>query len=95
MTPRTVAHQAPLSVGFSTQQYWSVGELKEAVSGNFHTNRHLVFPADFGKDSSPSHRAIGENSIHKKRTWCQLHKKNLGHPVIFTKAPEARGKLPG
>ena len=23
MTPRTVAHQAPLSVGFSTQQYWS------------------------------------------------------------------------
>ena len=23
VTPRTVAHQAPLSVGFSTQQYWS------------------------------------------------------------------------
>ena len=23
MTPRTVAHQAPLSVGFSTQQYWN------------------------------------------------------------------------
>ena len=22
-TPRTVAHQAPLSMGFSTQEYWS------------------------------------------------------------------------
>ena len=23
VTPRTVAHQAPLSMGFSTQEYWS------------------------------------------------------------------------
>ena len=33
-TPRTVAHQAPLSVGFSRQEYWSGGGAGVAISSS-------------------------------------------------------------
>ena len=61
-----IRENAGYKIQWETHIYTTqVGELKEAVSGNFRTNRHLVFPADFGKDSSLSHRAIEENSMHK------------------------------
>ena len=33
VTPRTVAHQTPLSMGFSWQEYWSGFSFLEAVKG--------------------------------------------------------------
>ena len=48
-TPRTIAHQAPLSMGFSRQEYWS--ELLFSSPGDllnpWTEPRSPVFPADF------------------------------------------------
>ena len=47
-TPWTVAHQAPLSTGFSTQEYWSPGDLPNPGS-----NPHLLYLLCLQEDSLP------------------------------------------
>ena len=53
VTPRTVAHQAPLSMGFSRQEYWSglpcppLGDLPDP-------GMEPVFPALAGRFSTTS-----------------------------------------
>ena len=43
------AHQAPLSMGFSRQEYWSgvplkvIGELKWTGMGEFHSDDHYIY----------------------------------------------------
>ena len=53
-TPRTAAYQAPLSVGFSRQEYWS-GVPFEAETNR---DRHPV-PGDASMPQSPEVRAQG------------------------------------
>jgi len=55
VTPWTAAHQAPLSMGFSRQEYWSgvplkvISELKWTRVGEFNSDDHYIFY--WGQDS--------------------------------------------
>ena len=55
VTPWTAAHQDPLSVGFSRQEYWSgvplkvISELKWTGVGEFNSDDHYIYY--WGQDS--------------------------------------------
>ena len=80
MTPRTVAHQAPLSMGFSRQEYWSglpcppPGDLPDpgikpespALAGKFFTKR----ATREALDHLLSHKKEKKNSL--AATWMDL-----------------------
>ena len=42
MTPGTVAHQAPLSMGFPRQEYWSGLAFQNSLGKSFHILHHRL-----------------------------------------------------
>lgn len=71
-----------------------VGELKEAVSGNFCTGT-LYFQLIVERTQVLHTGQLEKTPYIKSVLGVNLINKNLGHPMIFTKAPEVRGRHPG
>ena len=56
VTPGTVAHQAPLSMGFSRQEYWS------GISFNWHC--HFLLQGIFPTQGSNTHLLLGRRILY-------------------------------
>ena len=87
VTPWTVAHQAPLSMGFSQQEYWSglsfppprdlpnpgIQLTPPALAGKFFTTEPPGTKDSFKKKMALEHYT----SILKKKTWPLTHTPHL------------------
>ena len=76
MTPRTVTHQAPLSMGFPRQEYWS--GLPFPLPGNL--------PVPGIKPTSPAWQAYSLTLSHQRKAclWANF--------AIFQEGNESEGK---
>ena len=81
-TPWTVAHQSPLSMGFSRQEYWS--GLPFPSPGDFPNPGIEPGPPTLQADALPSERDPNDHSIHVPLILMSL-KKVLGRPFTHWK----------
>ena len=65
-TPWTVAHQAPLSMGFSRQEYWSGVPLRLSAKLKYSRHGLKVFPALLSQETLYSHTLFIRNCFMEK-----------------------------
>ena len=82
MTPETVAHQAPLSVGFPRQEYWS--ELLYPSPGDLPNPGIKLRSAALLMDSLQSESPGNVKEAKTKSTKKQIEE-NKNHPYLHEK----------
>ena len=71
VTPWSVAHQAPLSMGFFRQEYWS--ELPFPSPGDLFDPEIEPGSPTFQADSLPSELPQKPNNVTKWQPWAAVH----------------------
>ena len=69
-TPRTVAHEAPLSMAFSKHEYWGCHFLLQGIFPIQGLNPHLL------------HLWIGRQILYHRASWKLIHTCHISNPFI-------------